>query len=288
VSKQLILLSALGAAGAITLRGVTTLALGNLQSPTPQPNHHHIRSTPSDGAGAAHTASRRLCRNFFDGTGDLCADEPGPEPPPADDTAAESTCPHVRLAGVLFDTRRPERSLVVTDVGVHRVGDVVGERTLETVGPRSAILAGVDRCALSMDAPTTGGPPPIPGHDREHEPRATPRDGIAAPPPRIVGDEVHVDRAWLAEVEANPMGILGHTRIVPSAGGFRLYGIRRGDAMSAIGLRNGDAVREIGGVRITGADDLLTVYQRFRESPSGLSAVVERDGQVVRRTLHVR
>jgi len=102
---------------------------------------------------------------------------------------------------------------------------------------------------------------------------------------KLSDTEYAIDRSVVGRVLANPLAMAGGARVswtsdkgVPS--GFKLFAVRPGSALAAIGLRNGDAVRAVNGMQITGMDKALEVVTKVRES-SNLSLTITRNGQPV-------
>lgn len=98
-------------------------------------------------------------------------------------------------------------------------------------------------------------------------------------------DDTHVEvsRAALDQLLADPMVIARSARVVPAfrAGqpdGFKVFGIRRGSPLMALGLLDGDRLQAVNGEPVTGADQLLAMITRARGTGRVELALV-RNGQ---------
>lgn len=81
--------------------------------------------------------------------------------------------------------------------------------------------------------------------------------------------------------------LAGQARIVPvvrhgTPGGFKVYAIRPGSLVQAVGLRNGDTVLAINDVPMIGAQSSVDAYAALRAGPAFLDIDVRRNGQHVR------
>ncbi len=94
---------------------------------------------------------------------------------------------------------------------------------------------------------------------------------------------VEVPRSLLDQLIADPMVIARSARLVPAfrAGqpiGYKVFGIRPGSPLAAVGLVNGDQVLAVNGEPLTDPDQVLAVITRARAA--GLVRVaLERNGQ---------
>lgn len=73
-----------------------------------------------------------------------------------------------------------------------------------------------------------------------------------------------IDRAL-----ADPAALVGAARIVPAISdgqpvGFKLYAMRPGSPLVALGLANGDTLRAINGIDLSSPDHALAAYARLR------------------------
>ena len=94
---------------------------------------------------------------------------------------------------------------------------------------------------------------------------------------------VDVRRADLEQAMKDP----GVARIVPtlrhgSLVGVKLYAIRPGSPLTAIGIENGDTLRAINDVPIASPDAVLEVVGGFGREPDHYDLDIERRGQRVR------
>ncbi|HUH02413.1 MAG TPA: hypothetical protein VML75_10475 [Kofleriaceae bacterium] len=81
--------------------------------------------------------------------------------------------------------------------------------------------------------------------------------------------------------------LAGQARVVPvtregAPSGFKVYAIRPGSLVQALGLRNGDTVLAISDVPVIGAHSALDVYAALRAGPAFFDLDVRRGGQHVR------
>ena len=91
-----------------------------------------------------------------------------------------------------------------------------------------------------------------------------------------------VDRALVDRALADPTSLLSSVRAAPlvaggSAAGFKLYAIRPGSLIAALGLENGDTLKSINGLDLSDARQALEAFNRLR-SASHLTLAVERRG----------
>lgn len=124
---------------------------------------------------------------------------------------------------------------------------------------------------------------------------AAPAASLPAPPlpppaPIVVvvptaASETRVVDVRRADLE-QPSAIARSARIVPALrdgkpSGVKIYAIRPGSLLAAIGLENGDTLRAVNDVPISTADSALEVYRTHRE-PDHVDLDIERRGQRVR------
>jgi type II secretory pathway component PulC len=106
------------------------------------------------------------------------------------------------------------------------------------------------------------------------------------PPPPPVAVETRIVDVRRDEV-ARLVGDPGAARVVPALrdgapAGVKLFGIRPGSPLAAIGLENGDTVRAIDDVPMSSPGAALEVYRLQAAPPDHLDLDVERRGQPVR------
>ena len=99
-----------------------------------------------------------------------------------------------------------------------------------------------------------------------------------------------VDREIIGQVMANPAQL--GARAVPAQSngkitGIRLYGIRAGSPLTAIGLESGDTVQTINGYELTSPDKMLEAYQKL-QTADNLSVMLLRKGESVEMRYQVR
>jgi type II secretory pathway component PulC len=124
---------------------------------------------------------------------------------------------------------------------------------------------------------------------------AAPAASLPAPPlpppaPIVVvvptaASETRVVDVRRADLE-QPSAIARSARIVPALrdgkpSGVKIYAIRPGSLLAAIGLENGDTLRAVNDVPISTAESALEVYRTHRE-PDHVDLDIERRGQRVR------
>lgn len=99
---------------------------------------------------------------------------------------------------------------------------------------------------------------------------------------RLDEGHVRITRELLETWLGDPATLAKAARIVPSMKdgvmhGFKLYGLRRGSPVKALGFRNGDMVTAIDGHALTDMDAALRVYTKVRKAKT-LSVAFERKG----------
>jgi type II secretory pathway component PulC len=121
----------------------------------------------------------------------------------------------------------------------------------------------------TRDAALFAGPPPAPMV-------------VVVPAIATTTRVVDVRRADLEQAMVDP----SIARIVPALhrgrlAGVKLYAIRPGSPLTAIGIQNGDTLRAINDVPITSADSVLEVYRAQRE-PDHYDLDIDRRGEPMR------
>lgn len=86
---------------------------------------------------------------------------------------------------------------------------------------------------------------------------------------RVDATHVTIARAAIDRALADPVRVIGTPRLVWSSVrgqtvGFKLYAIRPGSPLAALGLANGDTLRAINGLPLTSTDHALAAYTRLR------------------------
>jgi type II secretion system protein C len=177
-------------------------------------------------------------------------------------------------------------------VGIYRIHDPIRESIeLVSIGPGYVVIQNegrLERVAFGADT----APAPRPKKSTGKPPEPTSADRYEG---RVQCSDEHtcqVDRALVDELFANPMVLAKELRASPHTvdgelAGFRLHGIRRGSLPKKLGLENGDAIVELGGQRLSSADELLTMAMKLRRA-SRVSATVLRKGKRIEKTLEVR
>ena len=100
-----------------------------------------------------------------------------------------------------------------------------------------------------------------------------------------------IDRSFLDTLLANPEALARQARIVPSmrdgvTRGFKLYGLRRGSVLEALGLHNGDLVASVNGHDLDSHTEALEVYTKLRTA-SKLELALERRGAPLTLTVEI-
>lgn len=206
------------------------------------------------------------------------------------DVGALATCAHVTLVS---PTPRPARELVT-----------MLDEALRPAGLHLEHRAGTIRMrrTLGVPPPPECAPPRPPTFPRTPEGMfpPTPPDP-AAPDPRTgaIVAGIHDDARGHYRLSAEAARQLGASqdllmrsvRIIPYerdglSSGLRLYGIRRGSVVSALGLENGDVVTAVAGHPVGSPDDALAAYSLLR-GRSDTTLAIERRGQPLTLSYHV-
>lgn len=88
--------------------------------------------------------------------------------------------------------------------------------------------------------------------------------------PTCAGGTCTIARAELEALLADPALLARAARIVPmvkdgQTSGFKVFGIRPGSPLAALGLQNGDTVQEIGGRPLTSVEAALAAYEALKQ-----------------------
>jgi hypothetical protein len=88
---------------------------------------------------------------------------------------------------------------------------------------------------------------------------------------RHAGDRYEIRRALVDRVLADPIAATASARLVPAVAnghpiGFKLYALRPGSLLDALGFSNGDTVTTVNGYDLTSPDKSLEFYARVRAS----------------------
>lgn len=134
----------------------------------------------------------------------------------------------------------------------------------------------------STPTPNTGKPAPRPS------PSNPPASGPASSGIACAGDgSCTIPRREFDAAVADPDRLLRQVQFTEVSGGIRLYGVRAGSQVSALGFRNGDIIKSVNG---TGMDDqlgLLGLYAGLGNT-STYNVRVARGGATQTRTIRIR
>jgi type II secretory pathway component PulC len=94
-----------------------------------------------------------------------------------------------------------------------------------------------------------------------------------------------IKRALFDSVLSSPSWVVQSARVVPFIGsgrpsGFKLYAIRVGSVLAAIGVHNGDVILSINGMEISSVDNALEVYTKLHAVSSFQVAILRRGAHV--------
>ncbi len=108
---------------------------------------------------------------------------------------------------------------------------------------------------------------------------------------RVDATHYTLARDLIDRVLATPTPLLRAARIVPAIAdgqpvGVKLYAIRPGSPLAALGLANGDTLRAINGLPLTSADHALAAYSRLRTT-APLALELTRRGQPLTLTYEI-
>jgi hypothetical protein len=129
--------------------------------------------------------------------------------------------------------------------------------------------------------PAPAGPQALAGGPAVHPPRtmAPGVDPAESLRPLVIRSEhasewigvVDISRSELDRLLEQSSELMAGVRVVPyqvddRPVGFRLYGIRSGSALAALGLVNGDVVRSVNGMPLAEPDSALEAYSKLRSA----------------------
>lgn len=164
---------------------------------------------------------------------------------------------------------------------VERGGAIVVVRvTID--GDRAALAERTDADAMIGGAP--GLPPPAPA-----DPAVA---AVLAGITKVDDTHVAITRAAVDGLLADPVGVARSARVVPSIrngdpDGFKVYAIRPGSVLAALGLQNGDTIHGVNGEALSSADRALEIYAKVRVA-SRLEVELTRRGRPVTLTIDIR
>jgi general secretion pathway protein C len=195
------------------------------------------------------------------------------------------------LIGAVTNDRNPELSRVVVrtlgGAAVIAAGGRVGAFVVDAVQTDGALLrdAGGGLCALRGFSRAADEPASEP-EEAQIVPRGKPvfspaelADGLQ----KLGEDDYLVKKAFLLKALSNPGGSAGGAWFRPAQldganTGMEVLGIRAGTALDAMGVRNGDVIRDLNGIALDAAPNLIAALRGVREA-SNVSVNVLRDGR---------
>jgi general secretion pathway protein C len=169
-----------------------------------------------------------------------------------------------------------------------RVGDQVAGHRVEFIGfnPRQSSaavwLSSSKRiCQASVAA---GLKAPVAAPDAPPE--------VAANVERLSDSEFNLSRAAFEKLFDNVLELGRHLRVVPESKdgrrvGVRLFGVRPGTWLSALGVQNGDRIESINGFNCAEPEKLLEAYARLRTA-TDLHVKLTRRGAPAELAVHIR
>ncbi len=168
---------------------------------------------------------------------------------------------------------------------LHRKGDKVGDRTVESIDWDRVWLAGDSgrRCQLAMGAAMpkarAGGPiKGTPEGDKGGRKTRVP-EKIASKIHPIDAGHVTVERAVIDDVLELQAELFRSVRALPDKeGGLRLSGIPRGSLTEMLGLKNGDRVETVNGIDVSNPGNAIGALTQLR-SASRLTVALHREGK---------
>jgi general secretion pathway protein C len=204
----------------------------------------------------------------------------------------------LRLLGTLI-AQRPEWSLATIedlqarDWASYGVGESLGDARVLAIERSRVMLLVNGRREFLPHTPAARTVPTAP--------QATPtlaRTGVPSTAPLGAGiralnaNTYDVPREEVGRVLSNLNSLAMKARIMPAfrdgrAIGFKVFSIRPDSLYTRIGIQNGDVLRRINGLDLNSPEKALEVYTRMKDA-TRIDLELERRGQVVRKTYHVR
>jgi membrane-associated protease RseP (regulator of RpoE activity) len=201
---------------------------------------------------------------------------PGAAPPVAVLATMESSDPALSLATV-YDP--------ATGTRLVGVGDSLGTGfAVASIGPGAVTYSyggrtGVLNVGTPVEAPAPATAPAAPRVPEK------PSDPMMDRVKCDAGSRCTIERTLISDLLANPRA-LGGLRALPSNGGFRLSGIRRGTLAHKLGLRNGDVLTEVGGKPLASIDDALSLLPLLK-SATNVHVTLSRKGKPVTHEIEI-
>jgi type II secretory pathway component PulC len=174
----------------------------------------------------------------------------------------------VELAAALLE-RADKPSLTIT-ADDQEVRVTIVPSTIESDDLRDALssLSSPPRGRRSLldpfGEPTT---PAVPSEGGEAVEEDSATEGVTVVSPGRVELDGKVLETWMSD----PASLAKAARIVPTqtdgaTTGFKLYGIRRGSPLGALGFKNGDKIVELMGTELTSMEAALDAYTKLRRA----------------------
>jgi len=115
---------------------------------------------------------------------------------------------------------------------------------------------------------------------------------IAANIQRVSDSEVNLSRPAFEKLYDNVLELGQHLRVVPETKdgrrvGVRLFGVRPGTWLSALGIQNGDRIESVNGFNCAEPEKLFEAYARLRTA-SDLDVKLNRRGAPAELAVHIR
>lgn len=302
-AHPLLVMLPLAAAAYFTAVGMTSLLGAALGTPA-----WDARSAPPRFVRArVSSADAVLARNPFDSVTGPLGSKPSEALVPAPRAVVPIAGDPLRVAecdGItaLIVTEAPDRLVSVAALRSagdprprqRRVGDVLGDKTVEYIGfntvENSPAVWLSERGVLCQTLlfsppplPAVAAPPPAASAAPPARARASgvPAE-IASKIQRVSEHEFRIDRAVIDSVLERQAELMGSLRVVPAHGpegsGFHLFGVRSGTLLDLLGIRNGDTIASINGLRLGTPEQALEAFARLRVAPSLHVALVRPSG----------
>jgi general secretion pathway protein C len=294
--SSLILCVMLAVAAYFQAAGVGRLLVATVLAGTAAPSLPFHTRAPAPGGGEglhATSAAAILGRNPFDSvTGPIPDGERGsvtlPEVARAErDPYADPPCDMARVV-LITSADDPDWSFAAITgrdgkTALHRKGDAVDGHTVLFIGRQEGgsddrvwLASGAGRCQLALGAKiaTVGKPAQA----------AAPASDLASKVRKIGEHQFEIDRTTVDALLANPAELM-KTRVVPDREGervvgVRLFNIRPGSMLGALGLENGDRLSSINGFEMNEPQKMLEAYSKLTTA-SKLSVSIVRNGQPI-------
>jgi general secretion pathway protein C len=245
----------------------------------------------------ATSADSVLSRNPFDHvTGNLMP-APAPGTPAtqlgelSQDPSTAPACDGVK-AWVISASDNPQWSFAAMSVDgnntsqLRRRGDEIGGKQVAYIGwDRVWLASGASLCQIALfhsSVPAAIAVAPVVAGGGAGGTSGSPLDAnIAKGIARKSATEFDIDRATLERVLGNPAEFMSNARIVPERdgdkmAGIRLFGIKPGTLLDAIGLENGDRLQTINGFEMSSPEKMLEAYARLRTQDRLVVQVIRR------------